>query len=140
MGHSCLEYKGRYKFIQDFEIEIVANTIINNIDEFISLYADTVEIEWMSNLKDKWKDNLKEPINGGINLHLDELLCEDERYEALLELIKFSKIKFLKGNSFLSNEEINKVFPYKIKIKTGGIKSKIIEKYFNTFSEFIKEA
>lgn len=138
MGNSCLEYKKRYKFVTDFEVEVVANAIVYYLEYFMTSNNRKMPGFSAVKFKKKWQEALTEPVNGAINLHLDELFSEDGHCRFLIELTNFAKVKFIGGKDTVSETWLNEIFSYEVELKDGSIPAKSVEEYFDKFVDFLR--
>ena len=137
MGNSCLEYDGRYRFISDFELEIVANTMLHYLDEFAELNKNVAETIDLFAMQDNWRKVLIEPINGAIELQFNEFFGQSEQRDFLLGLLSFSKMKFLEDRKSISLKDLNRVFPYDVDLQNEEISSELVGGYFDNMIKFV---
>jgi hypothetical protein len=133
MGNSCLEYKGKYKFLDDFEIEVVVLSTAN----FLQKNTKNDEVPDFAR---EWKSELSQYSNGTIDLRLDYFFKKVKDGKLLLKYLESTKKHFIAGDEFITEHKIKEWVSEEIELAAGGISAKKIETYFDKFSAFIESA
>jgi len=133
MGNSCLAYKGKYKFLDDFEIEVVVLSVVNFLQK-------NTENSKVPNFALEWKLDFPKFVNGCIDLRLDHFFPKVEDGRLLLKLLKNTKEHFIANDDFITEYKIKKWVSGEIELASGGIPAEEIETYFDKFSAFIQSA
>ncbi len=137
MGNSCLEYRGKHKFVDDFEVKVVALSIAYCLLQFIQRKTIDGDIPEFASA---WKADFPEFGSGAVDLRLDHFFPDKQDGVKLLRFIEDTKDVLISGNDFISERKLNEWMSEDLTFVEGGIHAKKIEGYFNKFSSFIVNA
>lgn len=132
MGSSCLTYKGKHKFINDFEIEVVALSIVHLVEK-------TYGKKPIPKFAQVWKKQFPNFVNGAIDLHLDDFFPTVLEGSRFLELLEKARVDFVGERQFVTEERFKEYLSQDISLNQGGMPSEKINIYFYKIASFISE-
>ncbi|MBH3340979.1 hypothetical protein I5L51_17855 [Pseudomonas mendocina] len=103
MGHSFIDFRGKYIRSKDYKIETWLRLMAQEID---SLAASPV---WLRDARDFWIDHARSYANGCMDPELDRLIKNNEQLNALLTLCKSVQSKLQSFGQAIPKEFLNEL-------------------------------
>jgi hypothetical protein len=136
MGHSYIDFKDRWRMMNDAHIVIVVHVVLDEIRQ----HPDAVQLsEGVKALVDSWNTFIDVYGPGCLKIDFNEFVRTEADRISLLGVLNFARDSLLRFGDLIPGEYLNRIVDAPAILEFGDLPTSKVQAAFDNFIELLTE-